>query len=433
MKHFKGISLRLRLTLLSAAVMILVAAALTAGSISRADAFLIPDNYLVQLKEPASTVTVDQVSQAAETSKAVVSTVKIDTETAPKLSVPLQKVSLYASPNEPHTTASDIQADQTVSAETFQIDTMTLTIAAKRKFAFSSTWMMVAAMLAGVLLTWVIAGRALKPVKTLAGAIDTIDANNLSCRIENIQTHDEIRQLADSFNHMLDKLEQAFEQQRTFSANAAHELKTPLAAIRTNLEVLEMDESPTAEDYQETLEIISRNTDRLIALVSDLLELNDQQHLNFQESINTAALLEQLLSEQEAAINQKQLQVTIDNQLPTLYANRQLLASALGNLLENAVKYQHPNGQVTLSLRQQADEAIITVWDDGPGIAPDQLPYIFEPFYRCDPSRSSKISGSGLGLALVKTIVERHSGQVSVQSAPGEGTLFTITLPEKSN
>ena len=194
-----------------------------------------------------------------------------------------------------------------------------------------------------------------------------------------------------------------------------------------------MEESPTAEDYQETLEIISRNTDRLIALVSDLLELNDQQHLNFQESINTAALLEQLLSEQEAAINQKQLQVTIDNQLPTLYANRQLLASALGNLLENAVKYQHPNGQVALGLRQQADEAIITVWDDGPGIAPDQLPYIFEPFYRCDPSRSSKISGSGLGLALVKTIVERHGGQVSVQSTPGEGTLFTITLPEKNN
>ena len=132
--------------------------------------------------------------------------------------MPLQKVSLYASPNEPYATATDIQADQTASAETFQIDTMTLTVAAKRKFAFSSTWMMVAAMLAGVLLTWVVAGRALKPVKTLAGAIDTIDANNLSCRIENIQTHDEIRQLADSFNHMLDKLEQAFEQQRTFSA-----------------------------------------------------------------------------------------------------------------------------------------------------------------------------------------------------------------------
>lgn len=438
MKNFKGISLRLRLTLLTAAVMSLVAIVLTIGSISRAGTFFVPDNYLVQLKEPVSQVCVKSGSAASVAPAAVsIMTEPAQLSTSPNaediMTVPLEKVALFETASKE--TSPDMTAEhaETAALQTYQLQTMTLTVAAKRKFAFSSTWMLFATMLAGIFLTWIMAGRALKPVKTLAGAIDTIDAHNLSARIDNIQTHDEIRQLADSFNHMLDKLEQAFEQQRTFSVNAAHELKTPLAAIRTNLEVLALEAEPTSADYQETLEVIGRNTDRLIDLVGDLLELNDQQHIELHECIATQPMLDQLLFEQAAAIEAKHLAVTIDNQLPEIYANRHLLTSALGNLLENAVKYQRPFGKITLSLSQEQDNALITVWDDGPGIAADQLPHIFDPFYRCDPSRCSKINGSGLGLSLVRTIIERHGGQVTVQSDLEHGTCFTIRLPNQGN
>ena len=455
MKGFKGISLRVRLTLLTAAVMILVAVALTVSSISRADAYFVPDNYMVKLIDSAPIVKSNEVSleganeltaakNAAESTPidVRVSTtqsiadfnIKVSAEDTQARIVPLEEVSLYAvnaSQAAADTAAITVgaAAEGSASAEAFKLETMTLTVAAKKKFAFSSTWMMFAAMLAGSVLTWFMAGRALKPLKTLAGAIDTIDAHNLSARIENIQTNDEVRHLADNFNHMLDKLEQAFEQQRTFSANAARELKTPLAAIRTNLEVLAMEEEPTPKDYQETLEVIGRNTDRLIGLVSGLLELNDQQNMDLHESISTEVLLTQLLDEQAAAIAEKHLEVCIDNQLTQLYANRQLLTSALGNLLDNAIKYQQEGGKIVLTLCSQSDNAVIKVWDDGPGIASEQLPHIFEPFYRCDRSRSSKISGSGLGLSLVHTIVQRHGGTINVQSAPEDGTTFTITLP----
>lgn len=457
MKGFKGISLRVRLTLLTATVMVLVAVALTVSSISRADAYFIPDNYVVKLMDSAPLVSSEDVNFVASNELALskkstddtpidvtVSTsqattnfdIKVSEEHKEARMVPLEQISLYALSTDQANAAAlaitpESATDGSVSAEAFKMETMTLTVAAKKKFAFSSTWMMFAAMLAGIVLTWFMAGRALKPLKTLAGAIDTIDAHNLSARIENIQTHDEIRHLADNFNHMLDKLEQAFEQQRTFSANAAHELKTPLAAIRTNLEVLEMEDEPTNEDYQETLEVIGRNTDRLIELVGGLLELNDQQNIDLHESISVEALLSQLFDEQAAALAEKHLEVNVDNQLTKLYANKQLLTSALGNLLDNAIKYQREGGKIALTLHQQLGNAIITVWDDGPGIAPEQLGHIFEPFYRCDPSRSSKISGSGLGLSLVRTIIQRHGGSVTVESAPEYGTVFTITLPNQ--
>lgn len=444
MKKFKGISLRLRLTLLTAAVMVLVAIALTVGSINRAGAYFVPDNYVVQLKEPIAQVNIDNTTDdnpstvqasaniTVKSSDTSVSAAK--TEGNNYMTVPMEKISLYdvtAEQSDQMASSATFKKTEVVPAEAYQLETMTLTVAAKRKFAFSSTWMLFAAMLAGVILTWIMAGRALKPVKALAGAIDTIDAHNLSARIENIQTHDEIRQLADNFNHMLDKLEQAFEQQRTFSANAAHELKTPLAAIRTNLEVLALEDDPTSEEYQETLDVIGRNTDRLIDLVGNLLELNDQQNIDLHEAIDTESIVDQLLFEQAAAIEAKNLNVALENHLPKLYANRQLLASALSNLLENAVKYQHADGNILLSLYKQADAAVLSVWDDGPGITAEQLPHVFDPFYRCDPSRSSKISGSGLGLSLVRTIVERHGGQVSVRSDPESGTCFTITLPDQ--
>ena len=414
MKFCNSISLRLRLTLLTAVVMLLVAAVLTAGSINRADSYLIPDNYQVVIKVSAQ-------------SPAAVGYREEPAETDAVTTVPMNEVAIYSAEEE-----AVAVGKAAVAGQAYPIDTIALTGAAKKDFASASTLLMLIVMLVGILLTWFMAGRALQPVTNLASAANSIDAHNLSTRIPSPRTHDEIQQLTDNFNHMLDKLEQAFLQQQTFSANAAHELKTPLAAIQANLEVLALDTQPTLEDYQETITVISRNTDRLIALVSSLLQLNDQQALDLREQIQTADLLEQIIAEHKDAIAKKQLQLTVDNQLPLLYANQQLIASALNNLLENAVKYQHPEGHIKISLCQQTDTAQIIVWDDGPGIPTEQLPHIFQPFYRCDQSRSCKAGGFGLGLALVQAIVQRHGGSITVQSDSQTGTCFTIHLPAQN-
>lgn len=430
MKKFKGISLRLRLTLLTALIMVLVAGVLTVGSITRADSYFIPDNYSVKLAGPIATDSKEYT---------IHSSVEGEKPRDDSLIIEMSKIASFKTKEG---TAEQIKDEDILITETpsetypsqsatYQLEAITLTTAAKKNFAFSSTWMMLFAMIAGVFLTWVMAGRALKPVTALAKAVDTIDEHNLSTRIHNIQSHDEIQQLTDSFNHMLDKLEQAFVQQRTFAANAAHEFKTPLAAIRTNLEVLELEEKPSLEDYQETMDIINRNSERLITLVGNLLELNDQQNMNLFERVSTEKMINQLLTEQTAAIAEKRLEISIDNQLPYLFGNEQLLTSALRNLLENAIKYHHAEGHICLILKKESDKAQITVWDDGPGISEEQLPHIFEPFYRCDPSRSSKIKGSGLGLSLVQTIVQRHNGSINVHSSSENGISFTIILPNQ--
>lgn len=432
MKKFKGISLRLRLTLLTATIMLLIAGVLTAGSITRADSYFVPANYIVTLSNSSNAVAaLDSVVVDSETKNAAFSITPKETKVSKV--VPMTDISLYSTIPIDDTTLQ-AKFNSTVVAEpavAYQLDTIKLTSTAKKSFASSSTWMMLIVMIAGVILTWFMAGRALKPVTKLASAVDTIDAHNLSTRITNIESHDEIQRLTDSFNHMLDKLEQAFDQQRTFAANAAHELKTPLAAIRTNLEVLALEENPSLEEYQDTVSIISRNSERLIALVGNLLELNDQQNIDIYECISTEKMITQILSEQVAVIEDKNLTITVNNQLPKLYGNGQLLTSALRNLLENAVKYQNADGQICITLQNEADTAQIIVWDDGPGISTEQLPHIFAPFYRCDPSRSSQIKGSGLGLALVQTIVERHNGTIIAQSSPEDGTSFTITLPNQ--
>ena len=434
MKCFERISLRLRLTLLSGLVMTAVAVILTAGSIGQAGSVMVPDNYDVRIAtQPAQIVAApSSAAVSAATDDMVTASYSVSGDANGSFVVPMSQIEQFETVGEPEPSGivSIKSAGEGESAiATYRIEAVTLTQAAQKDFATTSTWMLAGVVVCGIILTWLAAGQALKPVRALADTVAVIDAHSLSTRVSSGGAHDEIRRLTDGFNSMLDKLEDAFARQRTFAAGAAHELKTPLAAIRSNIEVLDMGGEPDLAEYQETLEVVRRNTDRLIDLVGDLLALCDEAPCQLAEAVPSAELVQEVLANVEQTALAKGLSIAVDNRLPLLYGQRPLLLSAVGNLVDNAVKYTPPGGQISLSLAQEAESAVITVQNDGPPIPEDKLAQIFEPFYRVDESRSQLTPGSGLGLALVRAIAHKYGGSITVESQAESGTCFTLTLP----
>jgi signal transduction histidine kinase len=288
---------------------------------------------------------------------------------------------------------------------------------------------------AGVGATALMAGKALRPITRLSREIERIDENNLSISLPETKSHDEVAILSAAFNSMIGKLDKAFASQKRFSANAAHELKTPLAAMISRIEVCQLDKNPTAQEYRETLGDVLQNAERLAALVNDLLEIYDADFgLQRHGAFDMGEMLRDIVGEVSRS-NAKA--VTFDNRIApralAVTGNRDLLYRAFFNLVQNAARYNRPNGSVTLSSRAAEGKIQISVSDTGIGLPDDQLDKIFDPFYCVDKSRSRALGGSGLGLSLAKTIIEKHHGEISAKSEKGEAgasTTFTVTLPQ---
>lgn len=284
--------------------------------------------------------------------------------------------------------------------------------------------------LLGVGVTWLMAGHALRPVRDLSDAIQEISGKDLSRRVDVQGRQDEIGQLAQSFNAMMDKVNASFDRQQRFAASAAHELKTPLTTIQVGLEVLDLDEEPDPARMQKALAVTKANTERLIRLVEDLSRLSADEAYDRGDVVPVRALLAAAAEELSPLIRAKELTVSVEaDPSLTLTGSRILLYRALCNLVENAAKYNRPGGTITLTAAAQEGMLTVRVADTGVGIPEDELSHIFEPFYRVDRSRSRAVGGSGLGLALVQDIVARHSGDIQVESRPGEGTVFLLRLP----
>ena len=277
----------------------------------------------------------------------------------------------------------------------------------------------------------VLAGRALRPVREMSRAARQITAEDLGRRLARRGANDEIDHLADTLNAMLAGLEAAFAQSKRFSADAAHELRTPLTALKGEIEVaLRAARSP--EEYRRVLDSSLEEVEHLIRLVEDLLLF----------SRSAAALgpprervqLEPLVAEAlEAGARRAQgtgVTVRADALEPAaVLGETGALRRALGNLVDNAVKYTPAGGKVGLSLLAAEGQARIVVRDTGIGIDPTDAARIFDPFVRLDAARTRDAGGAGLGLALVRAIVEAHGGAVAVDSTPGAGSRFTIRLP----
>lgn len=301
----------------------------------------------------------------------------------------------------------------------------------KELFDIKSICFCILVTVVGTAAVWFVSGKALKPVNDFNKTIKLIDEHNLSERLEKPKTDDEIGQLTDSFNHMLSRLEEAFHRQKRFTASAAHELKTPLATVKAGIQVLDRDRNATLQDYKDNAVVIMKSVDRLTSVVNDLLMLASAEEgsQNMLESIALDVMFDTILSDISALYEKSNIAYEMDLQENAVMGNAGMLYRAFYNLIENAYKYNRPNGNVSVKSFSDETTVFIEISDTGVGISEEHQPLIFEAFYRVDASRSRKTAGAGLGLSLVKTIIEQHGGTIDVQSTPNEGTTFKIELP----
>lgn len=280
----------------------------------------------------------------------------------------------------------------------------------------------------GILLTYFVAGRALQPLTKLSAKMTQMDENNWNCAMTEPDTHDEIGQVSESFRHLMERLQDSFQAQKHFAANAAHELKTPLAVMKSAIQVLHLEEKPSAEEYEETLQLCLETTEQLSQMVEELLVISNPKE-EAKEEISLKKMTEEIFQKYAAQIQEKDLVVWQQIQQDTWYTHPVLMRFLLENLLSNAVKYNQQGGSIRLTAEVKENKLHLEVADTGIGISPEHLPHIFTCFYRADPSRNKEIAGNGLGLSIVKTAVEKMQGEITVESQEGKGTCFHVTLP----
>lgn len=274
-------------------------------------------------------------------------------------------------------------------------------------------------------------GYALKPLKNLGEQIEDIQAKNLKHLVVADHSSIEIEQLTNAFNEMLERLSNTFRAQRQFSANAAHELRTPLAVMRTKLEVFEKNKKPSDTDYQETLNMIRMQTSRLSHVIDILLEMTDLQSAQKQDHISLADMAEEVICDLTALADKKDITISQNPGTAEIIGNDTLVYRAIYNLVENAIKYNNIGGKVTVSIKEDSEYASVIIRDNGPGIKQEDWQHIFEPFFRIDKSRSRDMGGAGLGLALVKEIARQHGGDVYVVQSSKNGTEIALKLRRK--
>ena len=289
--------------------------------------------------------------------------------------------------------------------------------------------------------TYFISRRALIPLRNLSRKINKIEAENLSESLEVPSTDDEIALLTGSLNNMLSRLDDAFTVQKQFSASAAHELRTPLAVMQTNLEVFARKKSPTVNEYQDVFRMIQEQTERLSHLSEVLLDMTGIQSIERSDSISLAVLADEVCCDLISIAEQKDVELLQEDGDSTVTGSYLLLYRAVYNLVENAIKYNHPGGKVTIRIIQKpyvleqslqslsTDCAFVEISDTGIGISPEYQKKIFEPFFRVDKSRSRAMGGAGLGLALVSEIALQHGGQVKVLESGNKGSTIALILP----
>lgn len=280
----------------------------------------------------------------------------------------------------------------------------------------------------GILLTYFVAGRALRPLTKLSAKMAQMDENNWNCAMTEPDTHDEIGQVSESFRHLMERLQDSFQAQKHFAANAAHELKTPMAVMKSAIQVLHLEEKPSAEEYEETLELCLETTEQLSQMVEELLVISNPKE-EAKEEISLKKMTEEIFQKYAGQIQEKDLVVWQQMQQDTWYIHPVLMRFLLENLLSNAVKYNRQGGSIRLTAEIKENQLHLEVADTGISISPEHLPHIFTCFYRADPSRNKEIAGNGLGLSIVKTAVEKMQGEIIVESEEGQGTCFHVTLP----
>ena len=286
----------------------------------------------------------------------------------------------------------------------------------------------VLALLGGVA-TYFISGHALRPIRELSDKIEKVQAQNLAdSRIEENQVK-ELNQLSVSYNRMLERLSDAFEIQRQFTANAAHELRTPLALMQVQLDLYHSNSHPDNDaDTVQMIKMVTEQNDRLNKMVKTLLDMCELQTVGRDDEIILDALVDEVLEDLEPLAEGKNIRLIGKCKDITMVGSDILIYRLVYNLVENAIKYNHSGGQVTVTADRKENHVYLSVEDTGAGIPEELKERVFEPFFRVDKSRSRELGGVGLGLALVREIVRVHDGNITVKSNPSGGTIFEVVL-----
>lgn len=300
--------------------------------------------------------------------------------------------------------------------------------------------------------TYFLTKKTLTPLQKLTSEVSQIQAQNLSTQLAVPNSKDEIAQLTSSFNEMLARLDNAFSTQKQFSANAAHELRTPLAVLQTNLEVFEKKQKPEMVEYQQLFTMIKEQTARLSQLVGTLLDMTNLKSVPRTDHVSLEELVDEVFCDLDPVAEKAGISIHFDdsssqdlhtdvhtpdasalnNNIRNITGSYVLLYRAVYNLVENAIKYNRPNGSVTVSVKEKNGQAMILVKDTGIGISPENQKKIFDPFFRVDKSRSRAMGGAGLGLALVDSIAREHGGSVKVLKSNEKGSIIALMLPVSS-
>ena len=300
--------------------------------------------------------------------------------------------------------------------------------------------------------TYFLTKKALTPLQKLTSEVSQIQAQNLSTQLAVPNSKDEIAQLTRSFNEMLTRLDNAFSTQKQFSANAAHELRTPLAVLQTNLEVFEKKQEPEMVEYRQLFTMIKEQTARLSQLVGTLLDMTNLKSVPRTDHVSLEELVDEVFCDLDPVAEKAGISIHFDdsssqdwhtdvhtpdasalnNNILNITGSYVLLYRAVYNLVENAIKYNRPNGSVTVSVKEKNGQAMILVKDTGIGISPENQKKIFDPFFRVDKSRSRAMGGAGLGLALVDSIAREHGGSVKVLESNEKGSIIALMLPISS-
>lgn len=300
--------------------------------------------------------------------------------------------------------------------------------------------------------TYFLTKKTLTPLQKLTSEVSQIQAQNLSTQLAVPNSKDEIAQLTSSFNEMLARLDNAFSTQKQFSANAAHELRTPLAVLQTNLEVFEKKQEPEMVEYQQLFTMIKEQTARLSQLVGTLLDMTNLKSVPRTDHVSLEELVDEVFCDLDPVAEKAGISIHFDdsssqdwhtdvhtpdasalnNNIRNITGSYVLLYRAVYNLVENAIKYNRPNGSVTVSVKEKNGQAMVLVTDTGIGISPENQKKIFDPFFRVDKSRSRAMGGAGLGLALVDSIAREHGGSVKVLESNEKGSIIALMLPVSS-
>lgn len=288
------------------------------------------------------------------------------------------------------------------------------------------------ALLGGVV-TYFISGHALRPIREFSDKIEEVQAQNLSdSRIEENNVK-ELNQLGISYNKMLERLSDAFEIQRQFTANAAHELRTPLALMQVQLDLYNSASHPGNDaDTLQTIKMVTEQNDKLNRMVKTLLDMSELQSVGRDDKIIFDAIVEEVLADLEPLAVEKNIKLIGKCEDATMIGSDILIYRLVYNLVENAIKYNHPLGRVTVTAYQRNKQVYLAVEDTGSGIPKELRERVFEPFFRVDKSRSRELGGVGLGLALVREIVRVHDGSICIKSGKTGGTIFEVTFAQHS-